>query len=324
MIPMTPPPQRRTPRRAKTAGKDNSAMTPSRQSSLRKAKSVAKDMIASQSLNEDLNDNEWSFNMTSGAYKNNNGHDSEGPRVLFSSSDNSMEVTSPLGDAVKATLTRATPISANRVVSSRAEQGKENNSTVGNPDDETVVSAGEELRLNLDVESDSPEDLARVHNNLLKPPTVKPTFATLKSPNRLVSSSGGQGKENHSPPVGIIGDETVVSPSQEPKVKLEVKCNIAVGLVGVLASLLTPPNECHKSWKRQKDQVVRQLPEEFGKRSILRIERQCQMEEVVRQLPRDFVKRDILQNERAFWRGEMACVLQQIDVEYFGPDWDDL
>jgi hypothetical protein len=326
-------------------------MTPSRQSSHRKAKSVANDKISGIFLKEGLNDDEWSYNTNPCAYKN-NGHESEGRRVLFSSSDNSMEVTSPLGDAVKPTLTCATPTSADSVVSSRAEQGKENKSQVGSIDDETVMSAGEELRLNLDVESDSPVDLAGVHASQLKPPTVKPTFATLKSPNRIVSSRLEQGKENHSPPVGNIGDETVVSLGQEPKVNSEGKRNIAVGLVkvraGLLAGLLTPPDESHKSWKRQKDQVVRQLPEEFGKRDILRIkrrrqmeevvrqlpeefgkreilrsERRRQMEEVVRQVPRDFVKRDILRSERAFRRGEMARVLEQIDVEYFGPDWDD-
>jgi hypothetical protein len=219
-----------------------------RQSSHRKAKSAAKDKIASQFLVENLDDNEWSYNTNPDAFEN-NGRESEGRRVLFSSCDNIKEIVSPSSDAVKPTLTTT---SVDRIVSNRAEQGKENNSPpVGNLGDETVVLLGQALRLNLNVEKHSP-----------------------------------------------------------------------VGLVGPCAGLFTPPNESPKSYKRQMDQIVRQLPEEVGNRGNLRIERQCLMHEVVRQLTREFVKRDILRNERAFWMGEMARVLEQIDVEYFGPDWD--
>lgn len=269
-------------------------------------------MIRSQAVMESLKFNECVYNMNPDAFES-NGHESEGRRVLFSSSDNVVDLASPPSDAVKPTTT---PVDC--VASSRAEQGQANNSPpVGN-----LGSLGEALKFNLDVENCSPVRRDKVRDDTLTPSTINPTFAQT-STRRILSSRAEQGKENHSSPVGNNGDETVVPPGQDPKVNLEVKRNIAVALLGDRAGPLTPPNESHKSYKRQLDQAVHQIPEEVGKRNILRIERQCQMDQVVRQLPREFVKRDILRVERAFWMGEKARVLEQVDVEFFGPDWDD-
>jgi hypothetical protein len=344
---MSTTPHPRTPRRSKTATKGNTPLL--RQSSHRKAKSAANDKIAGQSMMESLNDNECIYNTNPDAFEN-DGRESEGRRALFSSSsENIMKVSSPLGDAFKPIPTLATPNSASCIVPSRAEaeqQGKENNSPapVGNFDDETGVSLGEALRFNLDLENCPPLDLVGIRDGLLTPSTVKPTFASPTSARRILSSRAEQGKQNHSTPAGKIGnetivstpagkigdetvvstpaekigDETVVSPSQEPKA--------AVDLLGVHAGLLTPPNESREFYKRQMEQVVRQLTREFVKRDILRNERafwMVEMARVVRQLTREFVKRDILRNERAFWKVEMARVLEKVDVEFFGPDWDD-
>jgi hypothetical protein len=292
-------------------------MTPlPRQSSKRKAKSKAEVLIASQSVMESLNDNEWSYNTNPDAYGNNGRESEGGRRALFTSSDDI-----PLGDTAMPIPKLATTKSVSCIAPSRGEQDKENNSPVGSLDDETAVSLGEALRFTLEVENSSPVGLAGTRDGLLTPSTIKPTIAA-PTVRLILSSRADRGKQNHSPPVGNIGDETVVSPSQELKANLDVKPNIAVGLLGVRAGLLTPPNEDQRSYKYQMDQVVRQLPEEVGKRNILQIERQYQMDHVVRQLTREFVKRDNLWNERTFWVGEMARVLEQVDVEFLGPDMD--
>jgi hypothetical protein len=176
--------------------------------------------------------------------------------------------------------------------------------------------------------------------------SVKPTIVTSISTDRIVSIlHAEQGKENNSPPMGNLGDETV-SPGQEPK----------VGLAGVRAGLLTPTNESHKG------QVVCQLPEEFGGRDSLPVERALCMGEMVRvldagvptdltppsdshldagiptglttppieshktwkrkmdgvvlNLQRGFGKRDVIRISRAFWMGEMVRVLDDVDVEF--------
>jgi hypothetical protein len=249
--------------------------TPSHQ-----AKSAAKVKISSQTLLQDLKFNAYINNTNPGAFddddNNNNGHDkSEGRRIrTFSSCENDMKLASPPGHAVK--LTFATPPFADRNVSSRAGQDKENNSPVGN-----------------------------------------------------------------------LCDETVVSPGQEPKVNfMDVNRTITVGLAGIRAGL-TPLRESQKSWKRQMNQVLRKLPQEYGKRDMLRTERAFWKGKMLRvfelvdveffgndwvfwkrlvdqflsELPQEFVKRDKLRMERAFWKGKMSRVLEGVDVEFFGDDW---
>lgn len=210
--------------------------TPSRRTSIRKAKSEAKIKISAQNVMEGLNDAVAYYNMNPDTYDDNNGREGRGVgrKLSFLSSDNIMRNASPPGATVKSTATLVAP-----TVSSRAEQGKENDSPpAGNVGHETVVSLGDELRFNLDVGYDSP-----------------------------------------------------------------------VGLGGVRAGLLTPNNESHGSWMRQMDEVVRQeLPREYVERNILR----------------DNILQDILRDEQAFWKSKMFRVLEDVDVEYFAPDWEEV
>jgi hypothetical protein len=95
------------------------------------------------------------------------------------------------------------------------------------------------------VENCPPVGLTGVRDGLVVPLTIKPAFEAPTSARHILSSRAEQGKENHFPLVGNIGDETGVSPSQDLKYKLDVKRNIAVGLLWVRAGVLTPPNEGH-------------------------------------------------------------------------------
>jgi hypothetical protein len=307
---------------------------PPRSATSRNAKSTAKDRIGRDTILLNLeNDNECYYNM----------HESEGRRMLtFSSYDDDMEVVSAPGDAVEP-APFATPTKASAIVSNRADgQDTENQPPLGNVGDDAVVSPSQAPKVNFDhVEYNITAGLVVVNADT----AVKSLFATATKVDGIVSSrADGQDTENQ-PALGNLGDDAVVSTGQAPKVNLNVR------------TLLTPLSESYKSaWKRQMDQVVRKLPQEFGKRDVLRVERafwmgemdrvlehvdveffgkdwdhirfppvqtwKWQMDQVVRKLPQEFGKRDKLRIDRAFWRGEMARALEDVDVEFFGPDWN--
>jgi hypothetical protein len=139
----------KTPTRRRTT--TTTTTTPSRRTPARLAKSAAKDNVIRQLLTEELSDKAYFYNAVPGTFENNvresggrRGRESGGRRgrvLPFSPRDNVLDIASPPRNAVKSTLSTPTP-------TGRAGQDMENHSPLGNLDDETVVSPGQDQEPN--------------------------------------------------------------------------------------------------------------------------------------------------------------------------------